>query len=109
METLPQILQRKALIEEELQACLDEAQADFTIEDVKKVIYDTDNYLLYDFDEVIDKFEASPSYVPAGQICSALSEAWNYFPHRDLCDLSPAEYWSSSELRERFKESEIYW
>ena len=87
--TLQQILDRRKDIEEELTALLEETQSDFTLEDVKAVIYDEDDE--DDFTQAMAMFDNGQGLVEMSTVIEALSDAWNFFPHKSLNGLCPKE------------------
>ncbi len=89
MENKAQILQKRKEIELEICELLQRAKSDFSVDDVKRVIYNeqdqddlTEAIAMFDTGEIPDELE---------NILELTNDAWNYFPHKLLGGLSPAE------------------
>jgi hypothetical protein len=83
-----EILDYRAEVEADINDLLDETGSDFTLDDVREVIYheeETD-----DMQKVIAMFDdGNPENL--SNAVEVSTDAWNYFPHKLLNDLSPAE------------------
>ena len=68
---------------------LEETESDFSLEDVKDVIfYEEDND---DMQKIIAMFDRGGDVSELSNILELVSDAWNYFPHKIINGLSPAE------------------
>ncbi|MBI4158353.1 MAG: hypothetical protein HY505_01915 [Candidatus Yanofskybacteria bacterium] len=87
-KNIQEILDYRAEIETEIIELLKETESDFTFEDVKDAIYheeETD-----DMQKVIAMFDDGNSENLSNAVETS-TDAWNYFPHKLLNGLSPAE------------------
>ena len=89
METKLQILQRRKEIEQELVALLKDSESDFSLEDVKEIIYNEDGQ--DSLTDIIAMFDNGLGLVELENVLEIVNEAWNYLPHKILNGLSPAE------------------
>ena len=88
-ESKEQILQRQKEIEQELVEMLKETGSDFTLDHVRDAIFheeDDDDMM-----KVVAMFDRGGDAAELGSILELVSDAWNYFPHKVLKGLSPAE------------------
>lgn len=84
-----QILKRRKMIEQELVDMLKETESEFTLRDVKKIIfYEEDGD---DMMKVVALFDRGGDIVEMNNILELVSDAWNFFPHEVLGGISPAE------------------
>lgn len=89
IESKQQILKRRKEIEQELVAMLKETKSDFSLQHVKDVIFhEEDND---DMQKVIAMFDRGGDTSELSNILELASDAWNYFPHKAINGLSPAE------------------
>ena len=98
-ENKQQILERRKEIESELEELLVATASDFSLEDVKKAIYEeaeTD-----DMQDIIMMFDDGNTE-NLSNVLETVSDAWNYFPHKILGGISPAE-----KLLERQEEQKL--
>ena len=97
-----QIFKRRKEIEQELMDMLKETGSDFTLEDVKELIYnEEDNDDLHKLIAMFDPSSRTQSvHYGAGRggdatelsnVLELVTDAWNYFPHQVLGGISPAE------------------
>jgi hypothetical protein len=102
IETKQQILERRKEIEQELTDMLKETESDFTLDHVRDAIFyeeETDDMM-----KVVAMFDPSSRtqgvHYGAGRggdaselsnILELVNDAWNYFPHKVIGGLSPAE------------------
>lgn len=100
--TLQQILERRKEIEQELMGMLKETESDFTLDHVRDIIFhEEDND---DMMKVVAMFDPSSRtqsvHYGAGRggdaselsnVLELVTDAWNYFPHKALGGISPAE------------------
>ena len=87
-KNIQEILDRRAEIEKEIIKLLEETESPFTLDHVKDIIYhenETD-----DMQKVIAIFDdGNPENL--SNILEIATDAWNYFPHKIIGGLSPAE------------------
>jgi hypothetical protein len=88
-ETKEQIILHRTEIEQELADLLRETGSDFALADIKQIIYDEEGQ--DDLNRVIMMFDTGQGAVELNNIMEVLIDAWNYFPHKVLDGLSPAE------------------
>jgi len=89
IESKQQILERRKEIEQELVDMLKETKSDFSLQSVKDTIYhEEDND---DIQKVIAMFDRGGNTSELSNILELVSDAWNYFPHKAINGLSPAE------------------
>lgn len=88
-ENLKQILQRRKEIERDIVDMLLRAESDFAIDDIKDVIYNEENQ--DDLTEAISMFDTGKIFDESENILELINDAWNYFPHKVLGGISPAE------------------
>jgi hypothetical protein len=84
-----QILHRLREIEKELIELLEETESDFTLDDIKEIIYNEEDH--DDLMDVIAMFDEGQGPGEFQNILDLANDAWNYFPHKTLGDRSPAE------------------
>ena len=88
-ENLKQILQRRKEIEQELLDMLKETESDFTLDYVRDAIYhEEDND---DMMKVVAMFDRGGDVSELSDVLELVTDAWNYFPHKVLDGISPAE------------------
>jgi hypothetical protein len=88
-ESKQQILERRREIEQEIAEALKAAGSDFTLDHVRDVIYHEKER--DDMTKVIMMFDTGAG-VPEIEVALELAtDAWNYFPHKVLGGISPAE------------------
>lgn len=96
-----QITERRREIEEELVDKLKEVGSDFSLQDVKDIIYhEEDND---DMTKIIAMFDRGGDISELNDILELVSDAWNYFPHKTLGGLSPAEMMLRYEKEDKKK------
>lgn len=87
-KNIREILDQRAEIEKEIIKLLEEIGSPFTLDHVKDIIYnekETD-----DMQKVIAMFDdGNPENL--SNVLETVTEAWNYFPHKIIGGLSPAE------------------
>jgi len=84
-----QILERRKEIEQELVDMLKETESDFTLDHVRDVIFhEEDND---DMMKVVAMFDRGGDASELSNVLEMVTDAWNYFPHKVLDGLSPAE------------------
>src|SRR3989338_8885751 len=89
IESKQQILKRRKEIEQELVDMLKETKSDFTLDHVRDAIFhEEDND---DMMKVVAMFDRGGDASELENILELVTDAWNYFPHKILNWLSPAE------------------
>lgn len=89
IESKPQILRRRKEIEGDLESILKEIDSSYTLNDIKDMIYHEK-----DGDEmtrIIMIFDRGNDISELNSILEVINDAWNYFPHKILNNLSPME------------------
>ncbi len=89
IETKGQIAIKKKEIEQELLDFLSETKSDFTLEHIKEIIYNEDGQ--DSLTKAVACFDTGQGAIELQNILDVLIEAWNYFPHKAIGGLSPAE------------------
>jgi len=88
-ESKQQILERRKEIEQELVEMLKETESDFTLDHIRDVIFhEEDND---DMMKVVAMFDRGGDASELSTVLELVTDAWNYFPHKVLNGLSPAE------------------
>ncbi|MEK6946325.1 MAG: hypothetical protein AABX32_01855, partial [Nanoarchaeota archaeon] len=76
-------------IEQELVDMLKETKSHFSLDHIKDIIfYEEDND---DMQKVIAMFDRGGGISELSNVLELVSDAWNYFPHKIIGGLSPAE------------------
>ena len=68
---------------------LKETKSDFTLDAIKEVIYNEEG--LNDLTDVIAMFDVGQSAAELNTVLELVNDAWNYFPHKSIGGISPAE------------------
>ncbi len=84
-----QILQRRKEIEEELLGMLQETESEFGLDDIKAAIYNEEES--DDMMKVVAMFDRGGDASELENILELVNDAWNYFPHKIIGGLSPAD------------------
>jgi len=84
-----QILERRKEIEQELIDMLNETESEFTLDYIRDVIYNEESG--DDMTKVVAIFDRGGDISELSNILELTNDAWNYFPHKVLNGLSPAE------------------
>jgi len=88
-ESKQQILEHRKEIEQELVEMLKETESDFTLDHVRDVIFhEEDND---DMMKVVAMFDRGGDASELSNVLELVTDAWNYFPHKTLGGISPAE------------------
>ena len=83
-----EIIDYRMEVEADITDLLEETGSDFTLDDVREVIYNEEE--TDDMQKVIDMFDdGNPENL--SNAVEVSTDAWNYFPHKLLNGLSPAE------------------
>ena len=89
IESKQEILERRKEIEQELEEMLKETESDFTLDHVRDVIFhEEDND---DMMKVVAMFDRGGDASELSNVLELVTDAWNYFPHKALGGISPAE------------------
>ena len=88
-ESKQQILERRKKIEHELTDMLEEAESDFTLDHIRDVLFHEDDN--DDMMKVVAMFDRGGDISEMENILELVTDAWNYFPHKVLGGISPAE------------------
>ena len=89
IESKQQILERRKEIEQDIINLLSRVESDFTLDDVKEVIYNEEDQ--DDLTKAISMFDTGKIPDELENILELTNDAWNYFPHKVLGGISPAE------------------
>ena len=88
-ESKQQILERRKEIEQELVDMLKETESDFTLDHVRDAIYNEEDN--DDMMKVVAMFDHGGDASELSNVLELATDAWNYFPHKVLGGISPAE------------------
>lgn len=88
-ESKQQILERRKEIEQELMDILKETESDFTLDHIRDVIFHEDDN--DDMMKVVAMFDRGGDASELSNVLELVADAWNYFPHKVLGGISPAE------------------
>lgn len=89
IENLEQILERRKEIGQELVDMLKETESDFTLDHIRDVIFHEDDN--DDMMKVVAMFDRGGDASELSNVLELVTDAWNYFPHKVLGGISPAE------------------
>ena len=89
IESQQQIFDRRKEIEQELMDMLEETESDFTLDHIRDVIYEEEDS--DDMMKVVAMFDNGGGATELENVLELVSDAWNYFPHKLLGGISPAE------------------
>lgn len=84
-----EILTKRREIEKELAKLLKETKGDYELEDIEEIIYHEDGP--DSLTDIIMVFDKGQSAAELQDVLELVNDAWNYFPHKCLNGLSPAE------------------
>lgn len=88
-ESLQDILSRRKEIEQELVEMLEMIESKFTLQHVKDAIFHEEES--DDMMKIVAMFDRGGDASELDNVLELVSDAWNYFPHKALGGLSPAE------------------
>ena len=89
LESKQQILERRKELEQELMDMLKETKSDFTLDHVRDaILHEEDND---DMMKVVAMFDRGGDASELSNVLELVTDAWNYFPHKVLGGISPAE------------------
>ncbi len=89
IENKEQIIQRREDVEQELLDMLEKTKSDFGLDDIKEIIYNEDGQ--DSLTDIIAMFDRGGDASELSNILELVNDAWNYFPHKVIGGLSPAE------------------
>ena len=89
LENKAQILRRRKEIEKELLDMLKETKGDFGLGEIKEIIYNEDGQ--DSLTDIIAMFDTGQGAAELQNVLELVNDAWNYFPHKVIGGLSPAE------------------
>ena len=89
VESKQQIIERRKEIEQDILDMLKEVGSDFKMQDVLAVIYNEEE--TDDMMKAVSMFDTGNDASELENVLELVSDAWNYFPHKTLGGLSPAE------------------
>jgi hypothetical protein len=85
-----EILEYRTELEADINELLEKAGSDFTLDDVKEIIYNEED--TGDMQKIVAMFGTGEKGAPEmSTVLELVTDAWNYFPHKLLNGLSPAE------------------
>ena len=84
-----EIFIKRKEIENELENKLREIKSNFDVEYIKQIIFEEDG--TDDLTDIIMLFDTGQGAIELQDVLETVNEAWNYFPHKILDGLSPAE------------------
>ena len=87
--TKEEIFKRREDIEEKFSKMLAELKSDFSLEDIKEIIYNEEDQ--DDLMKIIAMFDAGHGLIELENVLELVNDAWNYFPHKCLRGLCPME------------------
>ena len=88
-ESKQQIIEKRKEIEQELVKMLKKTKSDFSLQDVKDAIFNEEDN--DDMMKVIAMFDRGGDATELENILELTNDAWNYFPHKVIGGISPAE------------------
>ena len=88
-ETKQGIIQKRKEIEQELIELLRETESEFDLQDIQDVIYNEEDS--DDLMKIVAMFDRGGDAAELENVLELVTDAWNYFPHKVLKGLSPAE------------------
>jgi len=84
-----ELVQKRADIEKQLNDIISSLGLSVSFEEIKEMIYnEQDQNALH---EILSKFDNGQDVDELNKILAIVNEAWNYFPHKVLGGLFPAE------------------
>ncbi len=89
IESKQEIIVKRKEIEQEMINFLKEAKSDFTLDHIKEIIYNEEGQ--DDLTDVIAMFDTGEGDIELSNILELVTDAWNYFPHKAIGGISPAE------------------
>lgn len=94
-----QILKRRKKIESDLIKMLKETEGNFGLNDIKKIIYNESDQ--EELMRIIKIFDRGQDVDELNKLLMVINDAWNFFPHKVLGNISPAEKMLEYEKEDR--------
>ncbi len=88
-ESKQDILRKRREIEKELLELLAEQESEFDLDYIKEVIYNEEEQ--DDMIKIVAIFDDGSDISHMEYVLDLVTDAWNYFPHKIIGGLSPAE------------------
>ncbi len=88
-ETKESIAKKRKEIEKNLLALIKKYKANITIDEIKEIIYNEKSHK--ELDEIVKKLDQNQSPEEFERMLYLINDVWNYFPHKVLGGISPAE------------------
>jgi len=88
-ETKESIYKKQTETEKRLSALIKESKSKLTIDNIKEIIYREKDH--HELDKILTEFDCGQDLKEINIILQIINDAWNYFPHKCLGGLSPAE------------------
>lgn len=88
-ETKESILKKRKQIEDDLLVLIKKLNIKLKLDDIKKIIYFEKDHK--ELDKIILEFDNGQDFEKIKNTLDLINNAWNYFPHKSLDGLSPAE------------------
>ncbi len=98
IQSKEQIDERKKEIEQELVEMLRETGSDFSLQDVKDIVFNEEDN--DDMMKIVAMFDNGGGTSEMENALEIATDAWNYFPHKALNGLSPAEVVLKSQKKQ---------
>lgn len=95
IESKQHILERQKEIEQELVDMLKQTESDFTLDHIRDAIYNEEDN--DDMMKVVAMFDRGGDATELENVLELVTDAWNYFPHKVLGGISPAEQISNHQ------------
>ncbi|MDP2692936.1 MAG: hypothetical protein Q8O88_04825 [bacterium] len=88
-ESKQQIIKRRKELEQELVDMLKETESGFSLQDVQDAIFNEEDN--DDMMKVVAMFDRGGDASELSNVLELATDAWNYFPHKIMNGLSPAD------------------
>ena len=88
-ESTQDILERRREIEQELEEMLRETESDFSLQDIKDVIFNEEDN--DDMMKIVMMFDRGGDSSELSNVLELVTDAWNYFPHAAIGGKAPVE------------------
>ena len=88
-ETKETILEKREEIEKSLSELIEQKKINISVARIKGIIYNEKDH--NDIEKIVKEFDQNQELEEFKKILELINKAWNYFPHRSLKGLSPAE------------------
>lgn len=101
-----QIFEKRKEVERKLLEILKETKSDFGLKDIKEIIYNEAGK--DSLTNIITMFDTGQGVAEIQKVLEIINDAWNYFPHKIIGGLSPAEKMLEYENNDSKKLREVY-